>query len=150
MRSLAVVLLTLSLTGCPTAADDDDHVCGDLTRAMEYVAGLEAVGANGTYTMQLSEAVPAPPDVGDNAWTVMVLDDAGAPVAGCTADIAPFMPDHGHGAAAEPTWTEDTATVGQYAVDGMDFFMPGFWEITITVDCDGTTDVIVYGFCAEG
>ena len=140
--------LALLVTGCPTEGDDDDHVCGDLTRAMEYVAGLEASGA--TYTVQLSEAVPAPPDVGDNAWVVLVVDAAGAPVSGCTADITPFMPDHGHGASAEPTWTEDTATVGQYAVDGMDFFMPGYWEITLDLDCAGTADSVVYGFCAEG
>lgn len=152
--ALLILPLALALGGCPTngTSDDDDvgdHVCGDVTRAMEYVAGLEAVGTNGSLTATLHEASPAPPDVGDNAWMVAVTDGA-APMAGCTADVSSFMPDHGHGAAAEPSWTEDTATIGLYAVDGMDLFMPGYWEITLDLDCAGTTDSIVYGFCAEG
>ena len=138
------------VAGCPSVDDDDGHVCGDLSRAMTYAAGLEVEGADAALTMILVEAAPAPPDVGDNVWTVEVQDTAGAPVAGCTATVTAFMPDHGHGAAAAPTWSADTAVIGQYTVDAIDMFMPGYWELTIDLDCDGTTDSVVYGFCAEG
>ncbi len=150
VRTALLCLLLLPVMGCPSADDDDGHVCGDLTRAMTYTAGLEVQGVEAALTVSLTEAVPAPPDVGDNVWTVQVLDATNAPVAGCEATVTSFMPDHGHGAAAAPTWSEDTAVIGQYTVDGIDMFMPGFWELTIDLDCDGTTDSVVYGFCAEG
>ncbi len=150
VRTALLCLLLIPVVGCPTADDDDGHVCGDLTRAMTYTAGLEAQGADAALAMSLTVAVPAPPDVGDNVWTVQVLDASATPAAGCTATVTAFMPDHGHGAAAAPTWGEDAAVIGQYTVDGIDMFMPGYWELTFDLDCGGTTDSVVYGFCAEG
>ncbi len=151
-RAAWMILLPLTLSaGCPSANDDDEHVCGDLSRAMTYVAGLRATGTDGLLGARLLQASPAPPDVGDNTWSVQIVDmqDGNTPLAGCTGSVDPLMPDHGHGSASSPTWTEDVEP-GSYTVGGMDLFMPGYWEITLALDCAGVADTIVYGFCAEG
>lgn len=151
LRSSALCLALIALlVGCPSEEEEEEHICGDLTRVMTYVAGLDGDSTAGALTMSILEAAPAPPDVGDNTWTVDVIDAAGAPAAGCTAAVTSYMPDHGHASAAAPTWTEDVAVIGQYFVDEIDLFMPGYWTVTFEVDCGGTTDTVVYGFCAEG
>ena len=50
--------------------------------------------------MEILSAEPAPPANSDqNAWTVKLTDaDAGAPIEGATLIVAPYMPQHGHGA----------------------------------------------------
>jgi hypothetical protein len=151
--STLLALLTLSLVaaGCPSADDDDNdaQVCGDRTRAQVYVEGLQARTESSSLVVSLMSADPAPPNIDTNIWVVEVTDSAGAAVEGCTASTVPWMPDHGHGSSATPSWVEDTETPGRYSLD-LRFIMPGYWETTINLDCAGDTSDHVFGFCAEG
>jgi len=110
---LALLSLSLlTLAGCPSESNDDDaNVCGDLSRAQDYVEGLEATG-DGELVVALMSATPSPPDVGDNTWVLEVTDSAGNPVAGCEGTVTPWMPDHGHGLSTAPTWSEDVEANG--------------------------------------
>lgn len=142
--------------GCVGSGDDDDHgphgICADESRDDEYVAGLEKTGAEGLIRTTLDSALPAPPDVGDNAWTIHASSiPGGAPLSGCAIDVTPFMPDHNHGTAT-PVVVTTAGTAGEYHLDPIDFIMPGYWEVTLRLSCPPgpVEDQVVYKFCAEG
>jgi len=149
-RWMLTVAMGVFLVGCPTEANDDDaNVCGDLTRAQTYVEGLEANSASETVFVSLMSASPVPPNVDGNDWMLDVSDAAGDPLMGCTGDVVPFMPDHGHGTTGTPMWTETDPADGTYTTSWQ-AIMPGYWEITLTLDCGDGSEDHVFGFCAEG
>jgi hypothetical protein len=79
---------------------------------------------------------PAQPTVGYDAAQLAVTDATGAPVAGLTITIVPWMPAHGHGASIYPTVSEPTP--GTYVATPLDFFMAGNWELMTAMS--GATD----------
>ncbi len=121
--------------------------CQNDPRAMPYTAGIEQDGKNGALKITILDATPAPPGVGDNAWTIQVTDANGAPIDGATFSVKPWMPDHGHGSSITPQITP--MSDGKYSVD-MNLFMPGLWQITLDVTSAATTDSIVFDFCVQG
>jgi len=147
LRPLAL-LPALLLLGCPSA-DDDSHVCGDVTRGDTYVEGIEPDVLAGDYTVSITSANPVPPNEGDNEWMLMVTDANGAPAAGCTCVVEAFMPDHEHGATNAPTCTESKTVNGGYEAY-LDLMMPGMWQLTVTVTCGDDETSGEYWFCAEG
>ncbi|MCO4772946.1 MAG: FixH family protein [Deltaproteobacteria bacterium] len=153
MRAALLVtsFLALGLAGCPVGDDDDDdsNVCGDLTRAQTYVEGVEADVISGDFRVALMAATPAPPNVDDNAWVIEVTDSAGDAATGCTCTVTPWMPDHGHGASVAPSCVESATVDGQYDIV-MDFIMPGYWEVTVEMECGADVGENAFGFCAEG
>jgi YtkA-like len=70
---------------------------------------------------------PLQPTVGYDAAQLAIDDASGAPVAGLTVTIVPFMPAHGHGASVAPTVSETAP--GIYVATPLDFFMAGHWEL---------------------
>ena len=154
-RLATTTIAALALCGCPTGNDDDSgesNVCGDLTRAMEYVEGLEARASDGDLVVKLIDANPTPPNTNDNIWVIAVEDTSGTAVSGCSCVVTPWMPDHGHGVSVAPSCVESATELGMYTID-QDFIMPGYWEVTIELACDGltsSTDDYLFGFCAEG
>lgn len=157
---LALVLFACAApvaSGCSGGSDGDDDddaaggVCADELRDDEYVAGLQKTGASNAIATTLDDALPAPPDVGDNVWTVTASAVAGgAPLAGCSLEVTPFMPDHNHGSGTVVVVTT-SGTAGEYHLEPIDLIMPGYWEITLDFACPGpVTDQVMYKFCAEG
>ena len=74
----------VSRRGCESEERDD-----------EYALGLEKSGA--LACVQFVDALPAPPDRGDNTWTLRALDLAtAAPMRDMTLVVDPYMPDHMH------------------------------------------------------
>jgi len=132
--------------------DSDGHAhatpCAGETRADTYVQGLEKSGD--VYAIRLLEAMPGPPEVGINQWSLAVYE-GDTMVKTATISVRPWMPDHGHGTtpmnhqarlAVDPQATHELGPV--------DFFMPGFWTITFQVEHESKNDEIVFGFCLEG
>jgi hypothetical protein len=113
-----------------------------------YVAGLEKMGTNGVLKVRLVDALPAPPELGDNDWTLEVLDMGDTVQEGCTVSLDPRMPAHGHGTNKDAEITEMGA--GRYAATPVDLFMPGLWVTEVAVDCGEMTDTVVYEFWIEG
>jgi hypothetical protein len=129
-------------------ADADDFDCS-ATSADTYVAGLEKVGAAGV-KVRLMESVPAPPAKGDNAWLLEIVGPGDDPLDDLDLTVVPWMPEHGHGTPKRPV-IAPAAGDGRYQVDDVNLWMPGVWEITVTVDADGgLTDDVLYRFCIEG
>jgi hypothetical protein len=114
---------------------------------MSYSANLSVAGADGALHVVLVEAEPAPPARGSNTWTVTVRDAAGAPVEGATINVKAFMPAHGH-SSTPPAVTPGAD--GTYEIDPLVLFMPGLWEITITVESSAGNDEALFAFCVAG
>ena len=129
--------------GAPTAAD-----CGDT--ALEVAPGLVVTCDTGDCALQVVETSPAPPDRGDNTWTVQVVDAAGAPVAVTGITGAPFMPAHNHG-TSPPDYPGASTDQVDWTVGPFDLFMPGLWELRLTIDRDENEQgQVVVPFCVEG
>ncbi|MEZ4368442.1 MAG: FixH family protein [Kofleriaceae bacterium] len=150
MRTVSLLgILALGVAACGGGdADDPDagYNCDNDPRDEAFVAGLEKVGAGGT-TFRLVSSDPAPPARGDNAW-VLEVETGGAPMAGATVDVTPFMPDHQHGSPVAVEVTP-TGTDGRYDAAPLNFWMPGLWEITVEAAPagGGATDDVVFRFC---
>lgn len=130
--------------------DDHDEGCESAEDLDTFVQGLSKTGEGGT-VVAIQAADPAPPDVGENAWTLEITGATGAPLGeGAAVVVRPFMPEHGHGS----TPPEFEATRGEgpmWEVPTMDLFMPGVWEVTVAVSAgDSVSDQVVFRFCLEG
>ena len=155
----ALLTTAAVLAGCggdDLEHDDSQPTCEEDTRDDAFVAGISKTG-DASYSLSILDGQPAPPIKGDNRWSVEVRDGSGALVAGVTLEAEPFMPDHGHGTAVDPIVTEDGD--GIYTIDPVNFFMPGYWETTVTVVDLGATDdesddtdldTVVFKFCVDG
>lgn len=114
-----------------------------------FSAGLQKSGKAGKLTVTLESADPAPPQKGDNRWTIRVTDPAGAPISDASVAVTPFMPEHGHGTSVQAVVTPKGD--GRYELFPVNFLMPGKWEITLDVGLPGGQgDSVVYAFCVEG
>ena len=113
--------------------------------------GMSRDGEAGVHRYTLLAADPAPPDKGDNSWTVAVQDAEGAAVAGGVVLVEPVMPLHGHGTAPATFTAQESADPGTYVVGPFDLFMAGTWEIAVSSTAvDDTTDRAVFTFCVQG
>ncbi len=151
---MAAALATVLQLGACGAGDDAGTAdafsarCSQDTRADTYVPGLEKTGA--AVTMVLLESTPGPPAKGDNRWLLLVKDSAGLPLSDLAMTVTPFMPDHGHGTSIKTVVTTG-ANPGEYVVDPINLWMPGYWEVTVRVT-DGASidDSVIFGPCIEG
>ena len=74
---------------------------------------------------------PNPIERGEVALQLTALDTLGAPLDGVTIDAVPWMPVMGHGASTVPTVTAKGN--GVYELTNVNLFMPGHWEVRITM-----------------
>jgi len=127
------------------------YSCAMETRAVPYMANLTLASTSGGFTAVLVESVPGPPAKGTNAWTVKILDAGGAPQDGLTITGAANMPDHRHPATVKPVVTPVDGSAGTYSVTPVYLFMPGYWEVTLTLQpAGGTKDTVVFPVCIPG
>ena len=149
-------VVALALAGCDggdedEAEDDGDDAptndCSTETRDDTYMLGLTKVGEQ--VQVKFVDAVPAPPMIEDNIWTVEVLDMNDAPMEGMAIDVTPFMPLHQHGTTVI-AHVEPGAVPGQYVIDPVNMHMAGLWEITLDITLpDTTTDSVMFTFCID-
>jgi hypothetical protein len=150
LAGLAAVATSCGDTGAPPIDSGPLYACATETRAVAYVPNLSRTSATGTYTAVLVMADPAPPAKGNNSWTVEIRDASQAPVDGLTITGAANMPDHGHPPSVKPV-VKATGAPGQYSVMPLDFFMAGYWEVTLTFQPPGgAKESIVFNICIAG
>jgi hypothetical protein len=155
---LLAALPCLALAGCGDDHGDDhgDHPdanidCSMETRATPYMAGMIEQGD--TVKVALVSSDPAPPGRGDNAWTIQVMDADDQPLDGLTitmdSNVDVFMVDHGHGTPKQPVITP-VGSNGEYTLDPINLWMPGYWEVTPHIS-DGADldDEVTFKICID-
>ncbi len=155
--------LAVSLSGCDSEGSSgsdsgessdagQDSVCADEDRNDTFAVGLSRSGAH--VTVEFMEASPAPPDRGENTWTVKVTDAGGQGLTDAELEVVPWMPDHGHGSSVIVE-VQAMQTPGEYQLQPIDLFMAGLWEVrlnfTLPGEAEGETieDQVVFAFCVE-
>jgi len=147
-RSFTVIGLGLCLaTACGSDEPDPDEEvnCAEETRDDEFVAGMSKAGD--LWTFRLMDATPAPPDKGDNSWSVRVEQEE-AGLEGLNLTVTPFMPDHGHGTPIDPQVTDEGG--GDYRLAPVNMWMPGLWQVTVEAQDGDQLDSAVFAFCIQG
>ncbi len=74
---------------------------------------------------------PQPPPRGTFDVLLDVTDASGAPKDGLTVDAVPWMPAMGHGSSIRAEVTPRGG--GRYAIANVGMFMPGDWELRLTL-----------------
>ncbi len=152
VRSPLPILLFLPLAACVVEeVPEEAGPCVDEDRDMDYVAGLAVESELGFYSAELIDAVPAPPDTGENTWILRVTDGSRAALSADGIVARPWMPDHGHG-TNPATWPlVDSGDGDTLRLEGVDLIMPGLWRIALEIPASaGEQDEVRFFFCAEG
>lgn len=148
MRTIPVLSLMLwSCSGDAVGLDSTPGsyvVTADCTGAQDFIEGMEVTSTLG-HTVALASASPAPPDVGDNTWSLQISTTDG-PAVGLEVRVRPWMPLHGHG-LSPATYAGTEAADGVYDVEVFDVIMPGLWEFKVEL---GEGDEAVFPLCAAG
>jgi hypothetical protein len=91
---------------------------------------IEALGTKGVVKIEVV-MTPNPPVRGSNSARATIMSMDGVPEDGLTVTVRPWMPSMGHGTSVTPTVTPLGG--GVYQLDDLDLFMPGRWELRMTL-----------------
>jgi hypothetical protein len=150
VREAWAVVLGVFVCACGSKADEPgpasppekSGVCAEST-APPFSAGMSETSGGGV-TVAVASADPAPPEQGENAWTVTVTDASG-PIEGRTVRATIDMPRHGH----PETVTLRDEGGGTYEAAPLDVGMPGDWTVVFAVPVDDGEEMIQFRFCVE-
>ena len=78
-----------------------------------------------------------------HTWTLLVTGKDGSPVEDAEISISADMPEHLHGMTTEPRVSSGSGS-GQYLVEGMNFHMPGWWEITLDISYGRSRNLVIF------
>jgi len=92
---------------------------------------------DGRYVVEVLER-PQPLVGAFQTWLIRLHTAQGEPLQAARLSISGGMPEHGHGLPSKPQ-IEATGVAGQYRVSGLQFGMPGWWEIHLYIS-DGRQD----------
>ena len=123
----------------------------DFSRHAVYAAGIEKRTEDGDLRVVLIESSPIPKDTGLYTWVVEVQNAQCEPIEGASVVAEPTMPSHGHGTSPPPTSGVSLDAAGRLELTDMDLFMPGIWEVTLTVILEGESpETVRFNFDLEG
>ena len=101
--------------------------------------------AHGQYfTASFTSSVNPVPINTMHTWTVWITDNAGRPVTDAIVKISGDMPGHGHGLPTVPV--ARAIGGGVYALEGMQFQMPGDWYVELQIESAGRRDSVRFDF----
>jgi hypothetical protein len=75
-------------------------------------------------------------------WILYLEDSEGKLVDGAKIVVKGGMPAHNHGLPTSPRVSK-TQNKGEYRLEGLRFHMPGYWEITLTIDAGNVSDIVL-------
>ena len=78
---------------------------------------------------------------GVHSWRISLTDKHDQPISDVEIDLTADMPKHLHGMTTRPL-VQETDTPGVYLVRGMNFHMPGFWEVTLDITGAGSRHLL--------
>jgi hypothetical protein len=82
------------------------------------------------------------------SWLFHVDDVQGRAVAGAVVNVKGGMPQHGHGLPVRPR-VQPASQPGDYRVDGLQFSMPGWWEVSVYVSKERREDTATFNIFLE-
>lgn len=82
------------------------------------------------------------------SWRLRVAGADGKPVPGAVVNVGGGMPEHGHPLPSRPQ-VSPGAAAGEYRVEGLQFSMPGWWEIHVYVSKDRSEDTATFNLLLE-
>ena len=101
--------------------------------------------ARGQYfTASFTSSVRPVPINAMHTWTVWITDTEGRPVTDAIVKITGDMPGHGHGMPTAPV--ARAIGGGVYALEGMQFQMPGDWYVELQIESAGRRDSVRFDF----
>lgn len=128
--------------GVPT-----EEAC-DRTPADVYTAGIDHASTDGRLHVKILDATPAPPIVGDNTWTLQLVDGSGAPLVGKPPSLSVTNPARGLAAPRSPAVTLVDEPKAIYRVEKLFLGVVGVWRIEIGTSADaGASEVVHFDFC---
>ena len=76
-----------------------------------------------------------------HSWTLQLQDAQGQAVTGADLSLVGGMPEHNHGLATAPVI--ESAGEGSYLLQGLRFHMMGSWELELTINNAGISDIVL-------
>jgi hypothetical protein len=128
--SAAFAASALFLTACGTPPTDLD-------------LSLDKNSATGMYRVALVPPAQASAINQMHSWQVKLATPDGSPVHGAKFVVGGGMPQHGHGLPTQPRVTREGAD-GTYALEGMKFSMPGWWEVKLDIQGPPGADKVTF------
>lgn len=83
-----------------------------------------------------------------HSYVLALADPHGAPVANARISVDGGMPQHGHGLPTSPKVTEYLGD-GRYLVEGVQYSMAGWWELTFGIDAGPGADKVTFNMVAR-
>lgn len=87
---------------------------------------------SGRLNAEVRTAPSQPPARGVGTVELTLTDHDGEPADGLALEVVPWMLSMGHGSSVVPTVTPEGG--GKYRIDDVDLFMPGRWELRVSID----------------
>lgn len=87
---------------------------------------------DGRYVVHLDDVPTALKSSTMQTWCVRVTDVRGKAVRGIKLDFTGGMPQHGHGLPSVPATTAKRGKC-PYRIDGIEFHMPGVWQVGFVI-----------------
>jgi hypothetical protein len=123
----AVVPASLLAIACSGHASDSDGAAHFPEQALS-----STLSNSGTLSIELRTSPEQPPTHGVISAELTLHDaQSGAPAAGLTLAVTPWMPAMGHGTSTLPAVSETAA--GVYLVEPISAYMPGTWQLRTDV-----------------
>lgn len=105
------------------------------------------VTREGRYVVEVLDR-PAP-KIGDfQTWRIGLTTPDGKPVSSARINVKGGMPEHGHGLPSKPK-VQAGKTAGEYEINGLQFGMSGWWEVTFYISSERRDDSVSLNLIAE-
>jgi hypothetical protein len=124
MMKLLGAAAVVGLLGC----SGEPAPAGDASFPADPFATVQS--EDGALVVEVRTAPDQPPPRGLADVELRVRDGSGAPASDLDVDVEPWMLDMGHGAPTDPVVAAEGE--GRYTASGVNFFMPGRWELRVT------------------
>lgn len=120
-----MVVLQMTALQVPADADETPHLSEQGFYSLSFESALDPIAINRIHS-----------------WLLHIDTVDGQPLENAEIIVDGGMPAHAHGLPTQPRVVANLGE-GNYRLEGMRFHMPGSWEITITIEANGTTDRVV-------
>lgn len=107
----------------------------------------DVVGRRGVFRVRIEQAPPHHV-LRDERWLIRVETPDGRPAAVSTVHVGGGMPEHGHGLPTQPS-VKSGGRPGEFVIDGLQFTMPGWWEVSLFVADSRRDDSVTFNVIVD-